>query len=39
MFDAGFVPEFVPPAQLARRIQGDMTKFHKIATDTGIELE
>lgn len=39
MFDAGFVPEFVPPAQLAKRIQVDMTKFQKIATDTGIELE
>ena len=39
MFDAGFVPEFVAPAQLEKRIQGDMAKFRKLALDTGIELE
>lgn len=39
VFDAGFVPEFVAPAELEKRIQGDMAKFRKIATDAGIELE
>ena len=39
MFDSGFVPEFVPPAQLKKRIQDDMVKFRKLAADTGIELE
>jgi tripartite-type tricarboxylate transporter receptor subunit TctC len=39
MFDAGFVPQFVPPAELSRRMQGDMTKFSKIATDAKLELD
>ncbi|MDR6857536.1 tripartite tricarboxylate transporter substrate binding protein [Variovorax guangxiensis] len=39
VFDSGFVPEYVPPAQVEKRIQADMAKFRKLATDTGIELE
>lgn len=39
MFDSGFVPEFVPPAQLEKRIRGDMVKFRKLAADAGIEIE
>lgn len=39
MFDAGFVPDFVPPAQLEKRIQADVAMFRQVAADTGIELE
>lgn len=39
MFDAGFVPEFIPPAELITRVQIDMVKFRKIATDAGLDLE
>jgi len=39
VFDSGFVPEYVAPAQVEKRIQADMAKFRKLAADTGIELE
>jgi tripartite-type tricarboxylate transporter receptor subunit TctC len=39
MFDAGFVPEYLAPAAVQQRIQGDMAKFHKIATDARLDLE
>lgn len=39
MFDAGFVPEYVAPATVQTRIQGDMAKFRKIATDAKLDLE
>lgn len=39
MFDAGFVPEFVPPQTVNARIQSDMAKFGKIAADAGIKIE
>lgn len=39
MFDAGFVPQYVPPAQLTIRVSSDMAKFRKIARDAGLDLE
>lgn len=39
MFDSGFVPEYLPPAAVTARIQGDMAKFRKIAADAKLELE
>lgn len=39
MFDAGFVPEFVPPPELIGRMKADMIKFHKIAADAKLDLE
>ncbi len=39
MFDAGFVPEFVPPMDTNARIQKDMAKYRKIAADARIEIE
>ena len=39
MFDAGFVPEFVAPANVHGRIQADMAKFRKIATEAKLDLE
>jgi tripartite-type tricarboxylate transporter receptor subunit TctC len=39
MFDAGFVPEYQPPAAVTARIQSDMAKFRKIATDAKLDLE
>jgi tripartite-type tricarboxylate transporter receptor subunit TctC len=39
MFDAGFVPEFVPAGELTNRIQADMSKFKKIATDAHLSLD
>jgi tripartite-type tricarboxylate transporter receptor subunit TctC len=39
MFDAGFVPAFVPPADLVARMGVDMAKFRKIATDAKLDLE
>lgn len=39
MFDAGFVPEFVPAADLGARMKSDMAVFRKIATDAKLDLE
>jgi tripartite-type tricarboxylate transporter receptor subunit TctC len=39
MFEPGFFPEFVPPADLVARIQADMRKFRKIADDAHIEIK
>jgi tripartite-type tricarboxylate transporter receptor subunit TctC len=39
MFDAGFVPDFVAPAELNNRIQKDMVKFRKIATDAKLDID
>lgn len=39
MFDAGFVPAFVTPADLMARMKVDMAKFRKIATDAKLDLE
>jgi tripartite-type tricarboxylate transporter receptor subunit TctC len=39
MFDAGFVPEFVPPAELTARMQRDMAKFRKIAQEARLEFD
>lgn len=39
MFNAGFVPAFVPPADLLERMKTDMVKFRKIATDAKLDLE
>jgi tripartite-type tricarboxylate transporter receptor subunit TctC len=39
MFDAGFVPEYLPPAEVNTRIKGDMAKFRKIAAEAKLDLE
>jgi tripartite-type tricarboxylate transporter receptor subunit TctC len=39
VFDAGFVPEYIAPAQVNARIQSDMAKFRKIASDAKLDLE
>lgn len=39
MFDSGFVPEFVVPADLVQRMQRDMAKFKRIATEAKLDLE
>lgn len=39
MFDAGFVPDFVAPAELSARMRADMAKFRRIATDARLDLE
>lgn len=39
MFEAGFVPEYTPPAAVNARITADMAKFRKIATDAKLDLE
>ena len=39
MFDAGFVPDFMAPAEVNARIKSDMVKFQKIATDAKIHID
>jgi len=39
MFDAGFVPAYVPPVELTSRMQRDMAIFKKIATDAKLDIE
>lgn len=39
MFEAGFVPEFLAPAEVNARIKSDMAKFQKIATDAKIHID
>lgn len=39
MFEAGFVPDFLAPAEVNARIKSDMAKFQKIATDAKIHID
>jgi tripartite-type tricarboxylate transporter receptor subunit TctC len=39
MFDVGFVPAFVTPIDLTKRMHVDIKKFKKIAAEAGLELE